>query len=249
MAITTKEEFVKYCLRSLGAPVVNIDVTDEQIDDRYSEALKKMRDFHSSGSERIYLKHQLTQDNVDNQYIDLNPEIDGIIRVFPLSSATASGDYIFNIDYQMRLNDIWDMNSSGLAYYVQIKQYTALMDMILTGSRTILFRYTRSTNRVHIDVRKSKLVVGNWVLLEASLPVNPEVNTDLFDEPWFKEYMTALIKRQWGANLKKFTGVQMVGGASINGQAIYEEALQQIAELEEELRLVWEEPVAAFFMG
>lgn len=252
MTIATKEEFIRYCLRSLGAPVVNIDVTDEQLDDRFSEAKKKMRDFHSSGYERVYYAHQITEDDQTNGYFQIPADIDGVVRVLPITGNTSGsgyGDSIFSIDYQIRLNDIWDLSTSNVAYYVEMRQYVSLLDQVLSGSNSIIYRFNRATHRVYIDVKKSKLIVGNFVVLEATVAVDPEVNTDLFEELWFKEYMTALIKRQWGANLKKFTNVQMIGGVSIDGQGLYNEALQEIAELEQELRDTWEEPVFAMIMG
>ena len=252
MNIQTKEEFIKYCLRNLGAPVVNIDVTDEQIDDRFSEALKKMRDFNSSGYERVYHRHQITQTDRDNGYIDVPAEIDGVVRVFPIGGSIGSsfgGDPMFSIEYQIRLNDIWDMGTSSLSYFVELRQYTSMLDQLLSGSNTIIYRFNRVTNRVYIDIKRAKLNVGQYVMLECMVPINPDDYPELYDEPWFKEYFTALIKRQWGANLKKFTGVQMIGGVAIDGQGLYNEALQELEQLEQELRNVWEEPVAAFFIG
>ena len=253
MAILSKSDFITYCLRDLGAPVITINVTDDQLDDRFSEALKKMSNFHYSGYEKVYYKHQLTTDDIANQYITIPDNIDGVQRVFPLGgsagSGSSSGDYMFNVDYQLRLNDIWDLSTSTVGYYVQLRQYTSLLDMVLSGSNSILFRFNRVQHRCYIDLGKSKFSVGNYVLLEVTRPIDPDEFPEIYEEPWFKSYMIALIKKQWGSNIKKFTAVQMIGGVTVDGQAIYNEAIAEIAQLEQELRDTWEEPVCAFLVG
>lgn len=62
-------------------------------------------------------------------------------------------------------------------------------------------------------------------------------NSSIYDNRWLKKYATSLIKRQWGNNLKKMSGVQMPGGIELNGQAIFDEAEQEIAKLMEDFQL------------
>ena len=59
---------------------------------------------------------------------------------------------------------------------------------------------------------------------------------------FLKRYATALIKRQWGENLKKFAGVQMPGGVTLNGDQIYQEAVAEIQVIEEEMQVRYELP-------
>ena len=60
--------------------------------------------------------------------------------------------------------------------------------------------------------------------------------------------MTALIKRQWGANLSKFSGVTMLGGVTMNGAEIYTQAQEEITRLEEQIQLAFETPID-YMMG
>ena len=87
---TNKEEFKQYCLRKLGHPVIQINVSDEQIDDRVDEAISFFNDYHYNGSEHIYLKHQLTQTDIDNGYINVPERLLGVTRIFDLNSSISS---------------------------------------------------------------------------------------------------------------------------------------------------------------
>ncbi len=246
-SITNLIDFKKYCLRNLGAPVVTVDITDEQMEDRWGEALKKFGDYHFNGTERMYLKHQVTQTDVDNGWIPLPDYITGVVRVLPYTSSNANVQNPFNIQYQLRLNDIWDMGSTSVVYYAHLRQYMTMLDQLLNGQP--IFRFNKFMNRVSIDTSwGSILKVGDWVIVECYRALDPTEFTRIFDDTWLRKYTTALFKRQWGTNLKKFQGVQLIGGAVIDGNALYDEAMQEIEQLDQELRDVYEEPVN-FFMG
>ena len=58
-----------------------------------------------------------------------------------------------------------------------------------------------------------------------------------------KRYATALLKRQWGANLSKFSGVAMLGGVTMNGETLFTQANEEITKLEEQIQLAFELPV------
>lgn len=250
MSITTLDDFKRYCLRSLGAPVTTIDVTDEQIQDRCDDALRKFQDHHFDASERMYLKHQVTAEDVTNQYIPIPAYVSGIVRVLPYASGAygVTGVNPFSIQYQLRLNDIWDMGSTSVVYYQQLMQYTTMLDQMLNGRP--LVRFNRVQDRLSIDAQWGKHIVeGMYIIVECYRALDPAEFNKMYDNPWFKRYTTALIKRQWGTNLKKFSGVQMIGGTMLNGQQIFDEASQEIQMLEIELRNVWEEPIDSIYMG
>ena len=251
MAIQTLDDFKRYCLRSLGAPVINIDVTDEQIQDRYEDALRKYRDHHFDATDKVYFKHQITQQDYDNKYIPLPSTIFSVNKVIrQRASAGGSGDAsLFNVEYQFLLNQMHLLWSAGnIAYYKHTMEHITLMDQILNGQPT--FRFNKVTDRLYIDVNWDKnLSVGNWIVLEAYTVLDPEEYPKIFEDVWFKRYTTSLIKRQWGSNLSKFAGIQMVGGVTLNGPQIVAEAEQEIERLEEELRNTWEIPIDAIYMG
>jgi len=252
MAITTKEEFLQYCLRKLGEPVISIDVTDEQLEDRYTEALRKFHDFHFDGTERTYLKHEVTEEDVTNGWIPIDDSISGVIRVLPVSYLGSSLQNPFNLQYQLFMNDMWSSVASstvstGISYYYSLRQYTTMLDQLLNGVPII--RFNRNTDRLYIDISwGKKLVAGSWVIVECFRKVDPEEYHQTFNDPWLKHYTSALIKRQWGENLSKYDGVALIGGVTISGTRIYQEALQEIDQLEDELENKYSEPVM-FAMG
>lgn len=251
MAITTLDDFKRYCLRSLGAPVVTVDVTDEQIQDRYEDALRKYHDFHYDATERTYLKHQITQQDYDNKYIPLPSNVMGVNKLIrQRASAGGSGDAsLFNVEYQFLLNQMHLLWSAGnIAYFEHTMQHITMMDQLLNGQPTI--RFNKTVDKLYVDVNWAKnMNVGSYVVIECYVALDPTTNTKIFDDLWFKRYTTAMIKRQWGENLKKFGGVQMIGGTVLNGQQIYNEAIEEIQRLEEELRGTWEIPIDAIYMG
>ena len=247
--ITNLTDFKKYCLRNLGAPVIDIDITDEQMDDRWSEALEKFNDYHFNGTEKVYIRHQITQTDMDNHWIPIANDISGIVRVLPINSVSGVVQNPFSVEYQIRMSDIWDMTSNtggNMSYYVNMRQYTSLLDQVLNGLP--LIRFNRYLDKLHIDISwTARLQVGDWIIIEAYRMVNPTDNPRMFNDPWLKEYTTALFKRQWGANLKKFDGVMLIGGVTINGDKIYDEAIEEIQVLEQRLRDEFEEPLPFFF--
>lgn len=250
MAILTIDEFKMYCLRSLGAPVINIDVTDEQLQDRYEDALRKYQDHHFDATEKVFFKHQITQTDFDNKYIPIPNNIVGINQVLRHRSSASGGDQsLFGVEYQFLMNQMHSLWSSGsIAYYAHTMQHITLMDQMLNGNNT--FRFNKTTNKLFIDVDWNKyLIPDRWVVIECYMTLDPETYPKIFEDVWFKRYTTALIKRQWGENLSKFSGVQMIGGVTLNGPVIYQDAIQQIEMLEQELRDTWEMPMDMLLIG
>jgi hypothetical protein len=251
MAITTLDDFKQYCLRTLGDPIVEINVTEEQIQDRYEDALRKFHDHHFDATERTYFKHQITEQDFENKYIPLPSNIVAVKRVVKgITSASGGGDAsLFSVQYQFLLNQMHLLWSAGnIAYYEHTMQQITMMDQLLNGLPTI--RYNKVVDKLFIDVDWNKnLTTDRWVVIECDIALDPEENPKIFDNVWFKRYTTALIKKQWGENMKKFSGVQMIGGVTLNGQQIWNEAVQEVEQLEEELRNVWEIPIDQIFIA
>ncbi len=251
MAINTLIDFKEYCLRTLGAPILEINVTDEQIQDRYEDALRKFQDHHFDAVERLYFKHQITQQDFDNKFIPLPSNIVAVNKVVKgITSASGSSDAsLFNVQYQFLLNQMHLLWSAGnIAYFEHTMQQITMMDQLLNGTPTI--RYNKVMDRLYVDVNWEKnMTVGRWIVLECDAKLDPEEYPKIFENVWLKRYTTALIKKQWGENLKKFLGVQMIGGVALNGQQMWNEAVQEIQQLEEELRNTWELPMDMIYMG
>lgn len=247
MAINTLDDFKRYCCRKLGAPVVNIDITDEQMDDRFYDAMDKFHEYHADGSERVYIKYQVTAQDVINKYIPmLDPRVIAVARVLPISSMSANNSSQFSYDYQIKSGTVWDMtslaSSGGLSYYVNMRQYTSLIDQILNGSP--IFKFNHYTDKVIIEEAwGTKINEGDWIVMDVFRTIDHTTNIRVLNDPWLKKYTTALFKMQWGTNLSKFQGVQLIGGAVIDGNELYDEAMNEIAQLEEELENVHQLPV------
>jgi hypothetical protein len=228
----TRDEFKEYILRKIGAPVIQINVSDEQVDDRVDEAVSFWRDYHYNGSQLVYLKHELTQDDVDNGYIEMPPNILGISRVFDLSSSISTGSGIFNVNYQFVLTNIQDITSYNLQHYYMTMQNLEFMQEILVGRP--LIRYNRHVNRLHIDTDKANLIAGEYIVVEAYDVIDPDTYSDVWSDRWLQNYAAVLVREQWGLNLTKFNNMQLVGGVSFNGEQILQEAREERQRMEEE---------------
>ena len=252
MYSTSKEELIDYCLRALGHPVVEVNIDEEQLDDRIDEALQWFRENHPDGSKRYYLKHQLTQTDIDNQYVDFGDDLDltAVVRMVPVSLGGVGSGW-FSDAWQVMAHTVTDFSILGdLAHYEQIQQHLSLLDMKLGGQPQITF--DRQYNRINLYVSKTHLQVDDFVLFEVYGIRNPDNSINEYNSLWnhkfLKEYSTALIKRQWGTNLIKFDGMTLPGGVTVNARLIYEDALADIDRLMEKFRNE-EDEGPMFFIG
>lgn len=317
MPISTRQQLKDYCLRRLGHPVIEINVDDDQVEDRIQDAIDFWNEYHFDGVERMYIPEVMTASvlNLDSNlgtgfkvgekvtgatsgaeafvhavdtdkleikkenkgfedgetitgedsgisvaltsvdgyeqgslargYFEINDRITGIVRVFPLGSAGSSvsgSTNIFNVIYQFRLNDMYNLLSSDITYYQQVKMHLQLLDDMFAGNRNI--RFNRKTNKVYIDVNwYDTFTVGDHVIFEVFAIVDPEIYAEVYNDMFLRRYATALIKRQWGSNLKKFSGMQLPGGVTMNGQVLFDEAEQELLKLEDEMQSRYELPV------
>jgi hypothetical protein len=242
----SRTQLKDYCLRKLGFPVIDLNLDDDQIDDRIDDALQKFRDYHYDGTEEIYLAHEVTANNIAQGYIDVSDNITGITRVLPVSgssiSSTASqGFNIFDINYQIRLNDFYNLLSSSYTYYVIARQHLSMLDMIVTGE--IPFTFNKKTNRVYLQMNwAGRVDEGQYIVFQSYRITDPDTYSKVFNDTWLKSYTTALIKRQWGSNLTKYANYTLPGGLTVNGEKIYTDAVEEIVRLEERLRDEYEMP-------
>jgi len=266
MAIpTSKTTFKSYCLRALGFGVIDINVSDDQVDDRIDEALQYFAQYHYDGVEKMYLKYQITQDDIDRaasndtttatdtvdsnitatfkegkNFIPMPSSVVSVIQIFPFDDQTTNN--MFDIRYQLRLNDLYDFSSTSIIHYQMTMQQLDFLSHILVGEKPL--RFNQHQNRLYIDMDfANDIDVGEFLIIECYRKIDPATYTDIFDDIYLKRYATALIKRQWGANLSKFQGVQLLGGVEMNGEAIYSQAQDEINKLEEEIQLAFETPI------
>jgi len=249
MAIpTSRETLIDYCLRRLGAPVIEINIDDDQISDRIDDALQFYQEYHSDATMRMYIKHQLTSTDITNKYITITDNILFIKRVFPLSDQASSVN-MFDVKYQMHLNDMYDLSYIGdLVHYEMVQQYISLLDLKLNGQNTIS-RFNRHMNKLYLDIDWTADVKENdYIIIECMIIVDPEEFNDVYNDMFLKQYATQLIKQQWGANLIKFEGMQLPGGVTLNGRQIFDDATNELDKIREQMQLNYETPVD-FFCG
>jgi len=255
----TREQLKQYALRTLGKPVIEINVDDDQLEDRIDEALQYFAQYHYDAIRRTYLKYQYTQADKDrvtgnssetitknsvsttwkeaNNFIVVPESVISVINIFPFSDKGNLN--LFDVRYQLRLNDLYDFSSTSIINYDIVLRHLDFLDHILVGEKPL--RFNQHDNRLYIDMDwTNDLQVGEYLVIEAYRKLDPTVYTDVYNDIYLKRYVTALFKRQWGANLSKFNGVTMIGGVTLNGQQIFQEALQEIEKLEQEIRSSFE---------
>lgn len=310
---TSRQGLIDYCLRQLGHPVIEINVDEDQLEDRVDEAIQFYRDFHYDATEKIYKSvliegsliqitgvnaasfnngstitgsssgataivtsivsanrmkvrdvkgtftageaitgtasatlSSITLGNYDKKYLDLDDSIMGVERILQLSNKT-SGMGMFDVRYQLLLNNIQSLTNTDIIYYSQLKTHLNLINDLMTGQKPI--RFNRHMNRLFVDMDwRYDVAIGDYIIVEGWQFLDPEVFTDVYNDGFVKRYTTALIKRQWGNNLKKFEGVQMPGGVTLNGQKIFDEAMVEIDVIKEEAKNTYQLPID-FFTG
>lgn len=243
---TSKAELKDYCLRRLGFPVIDINVDEDQVDDRIDDALQLFAEFHFDGIHEDYLAIQVQAGDKANGYFTVPDDVIGVRRMFRIGSETTNSNgsnfNMFDINYQLRLNELYDFTSSSYMYYWIARTHIEMLDQLLIGQNPI--RFNKKMNKIYVDMNwgNDEIAVGNYALFECERVVIPETYTDVWNDSWLKEYATQLVKKQWGENMKKYSNYTLPGGMIINGQQIYDEAVADIIRLEQKLRDTFEEP-------
>ena len=241
--ITSRTEFKDYCLRRLGWPVIDINVDDDQVEERIDDAIQYWQDYHFDGMQKVYYVHHITEEDNTNKYLDMSSirdssnnatEVVGVTRIFPIQDSSATIN-MFDLRYQLRLNELYDFTSASYINYTLTQQHLRTLELLFTGE--IPIRFQRHIQRTFIDWAwgSSQAGVGTVAVLECYTTLNPDYYGRVYNDRWLKEYATNLIKIQWGANLKKFGGIQLPGGVVLNGDQIFKEAMEEKDRLEKEM--------------
>lgn len=251
-SVTNRLTFKEYCLRRLGFPTIDINVDDDQVEDRIDDALQYWQDYHFDATQKVYYIRTLDATDINNRYINLDPSVTldrqgnsvniiGVTRVFPISDSINTAN-MFDLRYQLRLNELYDFTSASYINYTLTMQHLRSLEIMFTGEVPI--RFQRHMHRLYCDWGwGSSINAGDVAVFECFALIKPEDYIAVWNDRWLKEYATALIKRNWGTNLKKFQGVQLPGGVMLNGQQIFDEAEKEIENLEQEMQSKYELPV------
>lgn len=261
---SSRANLKEYCLRSLGKPVIEINVDPDQVEDRIDEALQYFAQYHYDGVERVYLKYQITADDIararsdeslasvtdvdgstsatwkmQKNYIPVPESVLSVVKIFDFTDKANIN--LFDVRYQLRLNDLYDFSSTSVIHYEMTMQHIDFLDSILVGQVPI--RFNQHQNRLYLDMDwQTNVSAGDYIVIEAYRALDPSTYSDVWNDMYLKKYTTQLIKRQWGSNLSKFEGVQMLGGVTLNGAKLFEEAQTEIEKLEEQIQLAYELP-------
>ena len=279
---STRQELIDYGKRQLGAPVLEINVAEEQIEDALDDTIIFYQDRHMDGVEKMFLKHKITKDFTDTvqasgqdgaetslgittttsssvnitgigattfgfeetqNFIQIPDAVIGIEKVFKVDSRSIASN-MFNLTYQIFLNEIYYFSSMELLSYTQTKRYLEDIDFILHPDKQI--RFNRRQNRLYIDSDYSSMKEDDYLIIECYRVLDPNDYPKVYNDRWVKKYFTAKLKKQWGQNLIKFQGVKLPGGIELNGRQIYDDGVAEMQAIEDKMTTEFELPPLDF---
>jgi hypothetical protein len=268
---TSRQGLIDYCLRRLGAPVLEINVDDDQIDDLVDDALQYFQERHFDGVERMYLKYKITQDDIDRGR-GRNTNGVGVVTTTGTSVGIASttfnfyeaSNYIQVPDSVIGIEKIFRFDTSSISggmfsikyqlflndlYYfnsVELLQYSMvksyLEDIDFLLTTDKQVRFNKRQNRLYLDIDWASQTPNTFIVIDCYRILDPNTFTNVYNDSFIKKYLTALIKKQWGQNLIKFQGVKLPGGIELNGRQLYEDAERELEDIKQRMTLEYELP-------
>lgn len=230
-------ELKEYIKRKLGYPIVQINVTDEQFYDRIAESLLFYRDWHYDGTVRTYIKWQLTQEMIDQQYLLFDVPVVDVVRIFdPKTSERSKFSSIqYRLMAEINFATVFGYSMQSFQEYYLTRQRLADMDQLFRSAKGIRFNVNEQKLYIEMDWIND-VSVNDYIVAEVQLILDPAKYTSIFADRWLLEHATAKCKMQWGANIKKFGGIPLAGGMTMNGQQIYDEGKEETEALEKWLQ-------------
>ena len=276
---STRSELITYAKRQLGAPVLEINVADEQVEDLLDDAIQYFQERHFDGVYPSFLKYKLTEDDItrgrsrdgqtDNigittttatatidggtttfsftetaNYLQLPDDIIGVSKVFHFDGSNRMSSGMFSLKYQLFLNDVYFYGSTELLTYAMTKTYLEDINFLLTTQKQI--RFNKRQNRLYLDIDWSSVSADEFLVFDVFRTLNPNDYAKVYNDSFLKRYFTALLKKQWGQNLIKFQGVKLPGGVELNGRQIYDDAMNDLTIIREQLSNTYEIPPLDF---
>jgi len=269
----SREEFKNYCLRQLGAPVLEINISEEQCEDLIDDALQFWHERHYDGVAQTYLKYKITQEDIDrgkansdnpagittttvdktvgvttqfsfeenSNYLPIPSDIIGVNKIFQFDeSSSINSNNMFSFKYQLFLNDVYYWGTTDLLSYSMAMTYLETMNFLLNTHKQI--RFNQRMDKLYIDVRWPEVRVGEYIIIDCWRALDGNSFTGVWNDFFLKRYGTALMKRQWGMNLIKFSGVKLPGGIEFNGRQIYDDAEKEIQDIRASMLSTYELP-------
>ena len=266
---STRQELIDYCLRKLGAPVLEINVAQEQIEDLVDDTVQYFQERHFNGVYPTFLKYQVTQDDIDrgratgfsgvgiastsavgagttfnyyenSNYLQVPNSVIGVNKIFTFGGSNSISSGMFSIKYQLFLNDIYYWGSTELLTYAMTKTYLEDIDFLLTTQKQI--RFNQRQDRLYLDIDWSSVTAGEYFVIDCYRMMDPSSYSQVWNDSFLKKYLTSLIKRQWGQNLIKFQGVKLPGGVELNGRQIYDDGQRELDIIMDQMSSTYELP-------
>jgi len=271
----TRAEFKEYCLRQLGAPVLEINIATEQCEDIIDDAIQFFHERHFDGVAQVYLNYKVTQDDIDrgkgigqdgvtgvtttsatttingasiqfdfeenSNYLEIPPEIIGVTKLWRFDGTNIATNNMFSLKYQLWLNDIaFNWGTTELLSYAMTRTYLSDIDFLLNTEKQI--RFNQRMDRLYIDIDWEGMTVGDFFVIDCWRALDPADYARVWNDSFLKPYTVALMKRQWGQNLLKFTGVKLPGGVELNGRQIYDDAEKDLERIRDRMSETYELP-------
>lgn len=257
----TRAQLKEYCLRKLGKPVIEINVDDDQVEDLIDDTIQLFNERVYDGIERTYLKYKFTEDDLANGrsrnltttksdtnlganpasrtlsfeegrgYLTVPDHVIGIVGVAPIANTYVNS--MFGFRHQFFLNDFYNFYAYDILNLEMTMQYISTLEFLIEGNKPL--RYNKVQNRLYLDLDWNRVADNDYVLIDCYRALDPNTYTKIYNELFVKKYLTSLVKRQWGQNLMKFTGIKMPGGVEFNGRQLYDDAQGEIEKIEGEM--------------
>jgi len=271
---STRQELIDYCKRKLGAPVLEINVADEQIEDLVDDAVQFFQERHFDGVYPTFYKYKITQQDIDrgrapgnnsvvglattsvtttivgtattftytenSNFLQVPSNVIGVNKIFIFDGANTITHNMFSVKYQLFLNDIYYWGTTELLSYAMVKTYLEDLDFLLNTQKQI--RFNKRQDRLYLDIDWGSVNVGQYIIIDCYSTLDPNDYSRVWNDSFLKPYLTSLIKRQWGQNMMKFTGVKLPGGVELNGRQMYDDAQREIDILMEKMSSTYELP-------
>ncbi len=232
--VSNRADLKAYALRALGSPLVTVNISDDQAEDRIDEAISFFNDYYWDGIKKEYMKYTITATDMTNKYISIPDHVWAITKVFNASNSTNGQPNIFDLEYQLRMNDMRDLTSTSIIYYEQVMSHIALLQHRLNADRQ--FSFNRLDGKLYLLLNwDAKIHEGDVILIETYSALNPATSPRMWNDRLFKEYVIALYKQQWAQNLSKYQNIQLPGGVTIDSTEMYNNAKDEISKIEEEI--------------
>ena len=267
----SRSDLINYCKRQLGAPVLEINVADEQVDDLVDDALQYFHERHFDGVGQVYLKYKITQADIDRGKGTNEVGIVTTSASTSINGQTATFQFEENSNYLqvppqiLGISKIFRFDGSNTVTnnMFSVRYQLFLNDIYYFGSTELLtyamtktyledidyllttekqIRFNQRQDRLYLDIDWGSVGVNDYLVIDCTRLLDPNDFTRVYNDSFLKRYLTALIKRQWGQNLIKFQGVKLPGGIELNGRQIYDDAEKDLEIIREQMSNTYELP-------